>query len=323
MPSISYRVYIRFGDKNCVRFLASGDGVVSGDGLQLFEWIRDPSNIARLRDGLQYIYEADWVEIQRFLEFKLREDRGYTEQQMNKYSGGGDMLLAVRRKWTQFNRLRTGVSTLEDISNAKEITVIPRTAPRKRLDQPGWLYLLNLNQETLEVYEFKDYRQTRFPPSFRLTVLSLYKDSPGKPPGYYIKLKLSELQSMLPDEWTSLHEAHEEALHRLWRRNAPVLQTVPHADTIPFAVLYGSVFHGDDGNGAGSRRSRRLTKAILEKVTAALNRRKPSKMPIIEKKRIKPRDVEMEGRMRRWHARMLRLRRNSVTERYRRRNRKD
>ncbi|KAI3328117.1 hypothetical protein HD806DRAFT_485126 [Xylariaceae sp. AK1471] len=291
MPSSFYRVYIRFGKNNCVRFFAPGDGIIARDGLELFEWIRNPSNITRLRNGLRYVYEIDRTELHEFLEVKLREDTGYMEEQMKIYKEGSDMLTAFEQKRHEFNSLRKGVDKLEAISNAQEVMVIPRASPRKRSDRPGWLYLLNLDQETLEVYEFKDYKLHKSYPFARLTIKSLYEKSPDEPPGYYIKLKLSELQAMWRSDWITEHEIHADALDRLWRRNATVLQTTPHADNLPFAVLYGSVFYRKDINEKNSRRSRRLTQARLTEVLAALNRRQPSKMPIFERETIKPRDT--------------------------------
>ncbi|KAI0455120.1 hypothetical protein F5B21DRAFT_472946 [Xylaria acuta] len=318
MPSSSYRVYIRYGESNCLRFFAPGDGIVAEDGLHLFEWIRNPRNITRLRDGLQHVYEIDQEELHHFLGFKLRENRLYMTEQMNKYSGGGDMLAAFGRKRVEFSSLQTGVDMLEAISNATETIVIPRTSPRKRSDQPGWLYLLNLDQETLEVYEFKDYKPPKFSPFTRLTVKSLYRKSPKKPPGYYIKLKLSELQSMWRTEWITLHEIHADTLDRLWKRNATVFQTVPHADTIPFALLYGSISYGQHGNRTNLCRSRRLTHARLSEVLGALNRRQPSKIPIFESELTRPRSV-VDNRPDEWRARMFRLQGERKLDRQRRR----
>jgi hypothetical protein len=158
------------------------------------------------------------------------------------------------------------------------------------------LYLLNLDQETLEVYEFRDYRPRTSSPSARLTIKSLYENSPDEPPGYYIKLKLSELQAMWRSDWIREHEIHADALARLWKHNATVLQTIPHADNVPFIVLYGSVFYGKGGDGKTSRRSRRLTQARLAEVLAVLNRRQPSKMPILERKSIVPRNAMSSAR---------------------------
>lgn len=147
------------------------------------------------------------------------------------------------------------------------------------------LYLLDLVQDTLEVYEFKDYTKHRFSPFSRLTVKSLYRMAPHKPPGYYIKLGLSELQWMWRNDWITLHKIHTEALERLWRRNATVLKTViPHADSIPFAMLYGSVYYGQDEDRMNPRESKRLTRAKLTEAMAILSRRQPSKMSVLGRK---------------------------------------
>ncbi|RYC59299.1 hypothetical protein CHU98_g6904 [Xylaria longipes] len=306
MSSSSYRIYVRYEESNCLRFFAPGDGTVATDGLQLFEWIRDPRNVKRLRNGLQHVYEIDQEELQHFLEVKLREDRMYMKEQIKKYSGGGDMLAAFGRKRVEFSSLQTGVDMLEAISNATETTVIPRTSPRKRSDQ-----------EMLEVYEFKNYKPHKSSPFARLTIKSLYRESPKKPPGYYIKLKLSELESMWRTEWITLHEIHAETLDRLWKRNATVFQTIPHADTIPFAVLYGNISHGQHENGMNLSRSRRPTPARLKEVLGALNRRQPSKVPIFESERSQPRSV-VDNHMDEWQARMFRLRGGKVDRQRRR-----
>lgn len=322
MSSSFYRVYIRFGKNNCVRFFASGDGIVAKDGLQLFEWIRDPGNITRLRNGLQHVYEIDEFELPHFLQFKLQEDHKYREEQMSEYSAGGDMFMAFKQKHVDFNSLETGIEKLEAISNATQLTVIPRAYPRKRLDQPGWLYLLNLDRETLEVYEFKDYKLDLDSPFARLSVECLYEASPEGPPGYYVKLQLSELQAIWRNEWIMLHKTHAEALAQLWKQNSLLLQTVPHADSIPFAVLYGSVFDGQDGNRASTRRSGRLTQARLTKVLATLNRRKPSNMSIFDKHNQHRRVKDRDDRRLEQHMRLLGPQEGTGLERQRGRLRK-
>ncbi|KAI1419518.1 hypothetical protein F5Y12DRAFT_720622 [Xylaria sp. FL1777] len=321
MLSDFYRVYVRFGKKDCVRFLAPGNGAITSDGLQLFQWIKDPVNIARLQNGLQHVYEVDQNELRHFLTLKILEDPECMEEQINNHLGRSDILATFKKKWTEFNDLRTGVDKLEAISNAKDIMVIPRASTRKRSDEPGWLYLLDLDQETLEIYEFQDYRSQRLPPFARLTIESLYQESPNKPPGYYIKLKLSDLQTMWRSEWIRLHQIHAEALDRLWRRNARVLQTIPHADSIPFAVLYGSAYNGHDGSTTNLRGPRRLTHERLTEVVANLNRRQPSSRPIIERKYIRPRGI-VDDRVRRSNIRMFRLWGETVLERQQRRARR-
>lgn len=145
--------------------------------------------------------------------------------------------------------------------------------------------MLDIDRETLEVYEFKDYKLARTSPFERLTINALYRDSPNKPPGYYIKLRLSELQTMWRNEWVALHRAHAKTLGLLWKRNAALLQTIPHADNLPFAVLYGSLLHEKRNHRMGVRRSKRLTQAKLTQILATLNRRKPSRVPIFDKTR--------------------------------------
>ncbi|KAI0466319.1 hypothetical protein F4859DRAFT_303840 [Xylaria cf. heliscus] len=317
MSSRSYRIYIRYGEFNCLRFFAPGSGTVAKDGLQLFNWIRNPGNITRLRNGIQYVYEIDRKELQHFLEFKLRQNRLSMGEQINKDSGRGDMLAALSRKRVEFSSLKAGVDMLDVVSNATESTVIPRTPPRKTSDKPGWLYLLNLDQETLEVYEFEDYNPYKVSSSSRLAIKSLYRGDPKSPPGYYIKLKLSELQLMSPTEWITLHEIHAKTLSWLWRRNARVFKTIPHADTIPFSVLYGSVSYGQHGDRMNLCRPNRVTRARLTEVLGALNRRLLSKVPIFESEPSQSRSV-VDNRLDKLQARMLRLQEERILDRRRR-----
>ncbi|KAI0116490.1 hypothetical protein GGR51DRAFT_319527 [Nemania sp. FL0031] len=284
-----YRIYIRFGENNCVRLFAPGDGTPSKAGLELFEWVRDPDNITRLRNGIQYIHEVDWDELGQFLEYKLLGDRKFMVEQMDKYPDGGVMLNAFKSQHLRFSSLGTGADMLQALSTAKEITVIPRAPPRKRSDQPGWLYLIDLDKDTLEVYEFRDYTPSKRAPSARLTTRSLFRKSPGEPQGYYIKLKLSEIQEMWRNDWISSHQVHAESLKRLWKRNALVLQHIPHADSISFPVLYGGDYsYGRHSNKTELRSPRWLTWTRVIEGMAALNRRKPSKVSIFERNQ-KPR----------------------------------
>ncbi|KAJ8133360.1 hypothetical protein O1611_g256 [Lasiodiplodia mahajangana] len=299
-----YRIYIRFGGDNCVRLSVLGDGVPAKDGLHLFEWMRDQDNITRLRSGIQFIHEVNLNELGQFLEFKLCEDRKFRIEQMDKYPGGGEMLDVFKQQHLRLSVLGTGVDKLEAISNATEITTITPQSPRKRSDEPEWLYLIDLDNETLEVYEFRDYRPPKHIPSARLTTKSLFRKSPENPQGYYIKVKLSELQTMWRSEWLSLHEVHAETLKQLWKRNASVLQTIPHADNISFPVLYGGDSYGRHANRTDLPRSRRLTRTNLTEAMAALNRRKPSKVPIFERKSKRPQHG-LNARPNGLHVRML------------------
>ncbi|KAI1269384.1 hypothetical protein F5Y18DRAFT_422337 [Xylariaceae sp. FL1019] len=282
----SYRVYIKYGQNNCVRFVAPGSGIIERDGLEFFEWVRDAKNIARLRNGLQHVYEIADDELGVFLDTKLRENETYKEQQMEKYASGSDMAMAFRQKRTCFRALPRGVDKLEVLASAREITTIPRTSPRKRKDGPGWLYLLDINKHSLEIYRFESHSS-----SARLTIDSLYEASPSVCPGYYIKLKLSELAAMYRSDWIAVHETHAEALDRLWQQNRAVLRTVPHADNIPFSILYASVFEGRSKMGHQSRRSTRLTASRLTQAIAACNNRLPSKIPYLEHEPIRPRQA--------------------------------
>ncbi|KAI1311838.1 hypothetical protein F5Y03DRAFT_290630 [Xylaria venustula] len=263
-----YRIYIRFGENNCVRLLAHGEGKLAKDGRRLFQWIRDPANIARLRNGLQHVYELHEEELDAFLKFKEREDPVSVLKQRKKYQGlRGGMLAALKLKRNRFKHLRDGIGLLEDLANTAEITVLPRVYLRTISDRPGWLYLLDLEQETLEIHWFGVYIP---PSSARPTLQALYEASPDKSPSYYIKLKFLELQRIWRNEWVKLCQVHIEMLNRLWRRNARVLQTTKYADAIPFPVLYGSIVDGHDGKTGSSRRPRRLTQEKLTEVLANL-----------------------------------------------------
>ncbi|KAI0436640.1 hypothetical protein F4803DRAFT_213599 [Xylaria telfairii] len=279
----SYRIYVQYGKSNCVRFFAPGDGSFAKGGLQLFEWIRNPRNITRLRNGLQHVYEVDKKELKHFLEFKLRENPAWKKKQIEKYPRGGDMLSAFRRRHDRFSSLSTGADKLEALANATRLTVIPRTSPRKRTDRPEWLYLIDLNQNTLAVYEFKHQKAHEDAPLERLTTRALYENYLINSPGYFIILELSKLQSMWRTEWIALHETHAKQLDVEWaeRRNIWVTD-VPHADNIPFKILYGSWTFP---------RYSSFWEATdeLVKIVGVFNQRQPSKVSIFEPRVIHPR----------------------------------
>ncbi|KAI0205737.1 hypothetical protein F4808DRAFT_243143 [Astrocystis sublimbata] len=265
MLSTSYRIYIQHGITDCLRLQPPGHGLVGGDGAQLLEWIRNPRNIERLRIGLQNVYEVDYQDLPLS---KLKQH------------GHGKMPAVFRQEWREFSELESGVDMLEAVSNAVETTMIPRVRPRKRSDQPEWLYLLNLDDETLEVYEFQHYGPNTSNPFKRLTIKSLYRKSPKQSPGYYVKLKLSDLKLTRRVQWHSLHKIHADRLDHLWRRNKTLFKTLTHADAIPFAVLYGSVSYKQHGGEVRQSRSKRLTHPELTQIVAAFNRRQPSKTQI-------------------------------------------
>lgn len=122
-----------------------------------------------------------------------------------------------------------------------------------------------------------------------------------------------------------LHRLHAESLCALWRLNARIIQTIPHADCIPFRVLYGGEFHGQD------RRLGRLTREGITDILARLNRRKPSSLTIVDNKRIQPRSAEddhlkrLPRLMRGWrrgpalHRRRRQAHEKNLSERYRNR----
>ncbi|KAI1155294.1 hypothetical protein F4825DRAFT_447637 [Nemania diffusa] len=304
MPSSSCRIYIRFGRDSCVRFLAPGNGSFKRDGIDLFLWVRDPSNITRLRNGLRYIYEIDDKEIWNFVEFKLLQDQEFKKQQVEKHVTRGNIVAAFRQQRRQFSYHTTAVDKLEAISNVTAITIIPRESPRKRSDQPGWLYLFDLNQETLEVYEFKDYAPHKNSPFQRLTIKSLYKRSPSKPLGYYLKLNLLDLQGMSRMQWVRLHKDHKHVLNYLWRQNATFLRTIPHADNISFEMLYGSIPYQRNESRASTSWPMRLSRGKPTEAIAALNGRPRSRVSIFERK-----PGEVDSGARHWSEFIRRLNR--------------
>ena len=166
--------------------------------------------------------------------------------------------------------------------------------------------MLNLEYDTLEAYEFKNHRPSQNSPFERLTVSSIFEEFPDAPPGYYKKMTLSELQVMWQKDWINEHEFHAEVLNMLWKNNAELLKTVPHADTVPFAVLYGSVFDGREGNDVNKRYSRRLTEERLTRALAALNRRNPAQVSTVRYKSTRSpkeqRRLRIEHNIQRAHA---------------------
>ncbi|KAI5925915.1 hypothetical protein F4810DRAFT_726473 [Camillea tinctor] len=254
-----YRVYIRFRGNYCIRFLASGDGILGSDGLNLFEWVRNPRNINRLRHRCIHIYELDDHEVPTLLARKILENKYYAAWQLDKYQNGYQMLRAAREERARFAELSTGVDKLEAIASSENIMTIPRTIPRRRSDAPEWLYLLDMDKETLEVYEFKGLGDSEQ----RKHIKALVENNPIEPPGYYIKFELSELQAMWRSDWIARHRAHANTLRELWAKNLANIKRVRHVRDLPFSVLYASVFYGKTSNGKVKRRSTRMTKAKL------------------------------------------------------------
>ncbi|KAI0479401.1 hypothetical protein GGR56DRAFT_634826 [Xylariaceae sp. FL0804] len=275
----NYRIYIRFGKNHCIRLQARGDGRVDGDGRDLFEWVRDPDNLDSLRKGVRHVYEVRDRELGRFLDWKLSDDEKYAIRAMDEFQDGRRMLETFYQNRARFSLLRTGVQKLEAIASAADVMTVPRMAPRKRSDAPGWLYLIDLNAETLDVYEFKSYR-THDP---RLTMERVQRACPDEPPGYHIHLDLSELQLFDAEGWQRLHQNHARALARLWTANAPVLRRVPHVDSLPFCAIYGSSFASPGGEGFGP--PRRAISGDLKNTLTMMHNRKASTVSF---RRIRP-----------------------------------
>ncbi|KAI1330740.1 hypothetical protein F5Y16DRAFT_362540 [Xylariaceae sp. FL0255] len=275
---VNYRVYIRYGKQNCVRFTVPTDGDISNEALKLFGWVRDPSNIRKLRNGLQYIYEIYDGELVKFLESKLRADVKYMKQQVAKYSEGGLMLEAFRVQRRYFESNSTSVTErLDFLANTTEISTISPTDIRRRSDGSGWLYLIDLEQEALEFYGFRN----TYSPG-RLRIDRLYAASPTVSPGFYLKLRFSELGNMSKSEFMATFDHHGNDLNRIWKRNAALLQTVPHADNLPYSVLYGGTFGNSAKSEAKETRIQRLKEPRLTKILASMNRRPPSSIPFLD-----------------------------------------
>lgn len=90
----------------------------------------------KLRNGLEHTYEVNEDELGGLIDFKLREDRSFLVEQMDKYPGEEDMLAAMRQQHVEFSCLQTAVDKLKVISNATGLTVIPRASPRNRSGRP-------------------------------------------------------------------------------------------------------------------------------------------------------------------------------------------
>ncbi|KAI0016255.1 hypothetical protein F4780DRAFT_760203 [Xylariomycetidae sp. FL0641] len=255
-----YRVYVRLEGRHCVRFLAPGDGSIATCGVELFEWIRNPVNIQRLRKGLEHTYEVHDNELAEFLTVKLVEDEAFVERQMQEYRQGITMLRTFERKRARFELLQSGVEKLEVIAEATDILTIPRTAPRVESDRSEWLYMLNLDDESLEVYEFRQSSSSTLEP--RATMATLLHDNPLAPPGYYIKMAFSDLRAMWRSDWIAKHRTHEESLQELWQRSAHKLLAVRFVDEVPFSALYGKLL-GDLDSQEGLRKSTRIARVRL------------------------------------------------------------
>ncbi|KAI1341750.1 hypothetical protein F5Y15DRAFT_346308 [Xylariaceae sp. FL0016] len=265
-----YRIYIRSDSDRNIRFQAMGNGLVAEDGLEIFQWLRSPANIERLRRGVRNVFELRNGEAGPFLEYKLK-DAAFVERMEQKCGHPSNSLETViegeRARFVVVHK--TGVQKLEAIASCTEDMVIPKILPRRKDDAAGWLYLVDLKQMSLEVYGFNSYKNNKSRLAFK-TLLYLH---PYSPPGYYIKIPLSGLQAMDGTDWTGMHELHAESLKELWQQNRKLLQTVPFVDNLPFHVLYGSAFDEKTSDGRVERRSTRITSARLKETLARMHTR--------------------------------------------------
>ncbi|KAI1080050.1 hypothetical protein F5B20DRAFT_148898 [Whalleya microplaca] len=263
-------IYVRFGTIRCIRLSAVGSGIIADDGLKLFEWIRNPGNIARLRKGLGYVYEVGEEDLHFFLAWAIIEQKLDVGQRMEYCKSGEQMIETYQRYHKRFIGLKTGVEKLEAIASAQKIMTIPKTASRSRSDASGWLYLINLDRNTLEVYQPKGYRIHKKP-----TNATSLRGCPDEPPGYYIKFSIPELQGMWRDDWIKRHQSHEVALGELWKQRSRVRRGVSYARDLPFSLLYSGVFHGRSSNQRSRRQSARLTVAKLVGASSTALSQKP------------------------------------------------
>ncbi|KAI0602442.1 hypothetical protein F4775DRAFT_588679 [Biscogniauxia sp. FL1348] len=290
-----YRVYVRFHGHYCIRFHALGDGILGRDGLDIFEWVRNPRNIDRLRKRCIHTYEIDDHELPTLLARKILENKYYAAWQMDKYESGDQMLKAFEKDRAQFAGLKTGVEKLDAIASSENIMTIPRTGPRTASDPPEWLYLLDVDKETLEVYDFKDLGNSEP----RKTMNSLVQHNVIDPPGYYIKLELSELHAMWRNDWITRHQTHANTLRELWMNNRANLRSVRRVCDLPFSVLYASVFYGKTSDSKVKRRSTRLTRAKLaEAVKMVWHARESS---ILYSQQGRPTEMEKEKHLKYFH----------------------
>ncbi|KAI1494278.1 hypothetical protein F5X96DRAFT_665966 [Biscogniauxia mediterranea] len=200
----------------------------------------------------------------------MLENKYYAAWQMDNYENSDQMLEAFEEDRARFAELRTGVDKLDALANSETITIIPRTAPRKPANSPEWLYLLDVDSETLEVYEFKDLGNSEP----RKTMKSLLEHYAIEPPGYYIRFELSELHAMGRNDWITRHQTHANNLRELWVENIANLQGVRLVNDLPFSVLYASVFYGKTSNSKVKRRPTRMTMAKLAEAVRVKRKKK-------------------------------------------------
>ncbi|KAH9907817.1 hypothetical protein F4778DRAFT_448338 [Xylariomycetidae sp. FL2044] len=238
MPA-TYRIYVRHRRKY-FRFTVPQDGCPRGDeGQSIFTWLRQQTNIDKLKSGARNTYEVSRADHNAFHDHLMMGVLDITGHAPTNARDRFRTLVTGLRRSDLFALHKTGVHKLEEIADAgNDVLVMLPVAPRTRYDAPGWLYMINLDEEILEVYQFKDYKSHK---KGELKISTLFRKHPEFPPGYYIRFSLGELSGMRERDWKMRHQLRELELAHLWQGNRELFGgSVRYARDVPFAVLYGS-----------------------------------------------------------------------------------
>lgn len=261
----------------CGCFSARGQGIIDEDGLELFEWLRNARNIDRLKKGLRHVNEVDKSALSILK--KLFTGKRISAQTEN-------LWLQFQEDWDQFTHAR-GFEKLELIARAgRDIGVIhiPALNPisgRSKLsgmaedyqnwrlaDPAGWAYLLNLDANTIEVFESKSRHSFKDEPTVQNVSATHAEDSPS----YYCKIQLSELQAMWRKDWIRKHEVHVKALNQLWQERGKPTQETTNKAKLSFQDLYDISFNNRPPNGPKRRYPRRDVRQDIHPWTHVKNK---------------------------------------------------
>lgn len=120
-----------------------------------------------------------------------------------------------------------------------------------------WVYLLNLDANTLEVFESQLGSCTLESEYNRRGRFALDRQGP---PGYYCKLQLSELQAMWRQDWIEKHNMHAKAIRQLWQEVQKRAQETNTAGMPSFRYLYNMSFNNIPVDGSKRLVPRRRAK---------------------------------------------------------------